>query len=119
MKSFLLYTPKLLKLISENKIENIDFDIFDSKIKDKFTFLRYMNILNLSYFPRHMIKKALKIAYRSLKDGGIIQIGNTNKHSFINIVGFYRKNKNNFNLIYEFNGGTELKDLIKETNFKE
>ena len=112
------YDPKLVKLIEEKRVEDIDFDILAPGILERFTYMRCMNILNFTYFSKTQLLGALDVAFKSLRDNGIFQVGKTDKRDGKNEVSFYRKTGGNFVLLTEINHGTEIKEVIDEYNRK-
>jgi hypothetical protein len=102
------------ELIAEGELTLLEYDVFETEIVQKFDYVRCMNVLNLCYFPAPRIAQGLRNLTQSLKPGGILQIGRTQKHSSQNSVGFYRREGNRLRLIEELNGGSELKVLIDE-----
>ena len=78
---------------------------------DTFSFVRCMNLLNLSYFPRDSIGLALRNVVESLKEGGVLQIGRTHPDG-VSHAGFYRKRGTRLQLLHEVGSGTELREVI-------
>lgn len=107
----LLFHPRVLKSINKNEISYIYYDVFNTKIYNLYTFVRAMNILNLSYFSEEKIKIAIENILNSLKEGGILLIGRTLKNG-INNASLYKKQNNKLILIEDINSGTEVKHII-------
>lgn len=103
IKKTLLYDKRILNLINEKKIMQIDYDVLNSEIKNQFTFVRAMNIVNSNIFSPAEMKMALENIKKSLKENGILQIGIT--EGDINRVSFFRLNNNKFSLIKNVNNG--------------
>ncbi|NOZ35170.1 MAG: hypothetical protein GXO80_07720 [Chlorobi bacterium] len=108
----LLLHPELLQKINNNEIKFINYDIFDTEINDKFTFVRVMNILNLGYFYEGKIKTALQNILKSMKKDAILLIGRTNSDG-INNAGFYLKKNGKLIQLRDVNKGSEIKQLIE------
>ncbi|NPA68899.1 MAG: hypothetical protein GXO50_09860 [Chlorobi bacterium] len=107
----LLFHPETLKKIKTGELRYINYDVFNTVIKDKFTFVRVMNILNLGYFNRQKIKPALENIKKSMKENAILLIGRTNADG-INNAGFYKKNNNKLILLEDVNEGSEINSII-------
>lgn len=108
----LLMHPLVLKKLENEELNFLEYDIFQTLIQEKFTFVRVMNILNLGYFDKELIKKALRNISKSLKENGILLIGRTDSKN-INNASFYRKRGEKFILLENVNHGTEIKELIE------
>lgn len=107
----LLFDFRLLELIRKGLIDEISYDILATSLPDKFTFVRCMNVLNLSYFEPDAIRRALFLLKNSLKDQGILLLGRTLPDG-ANAVSFYKKVSGNFELIRDLNGGSEISHLM-------
>jgi len=108
----LLLHPEMLKKINKNEINFINYDIFNTEINDKFTFVRVMNILNLGYFDEQKINTALENIKKSMKENAILLVGRTNSDG-INNAGFYLKRNDKLIHLRDVNNGSEIKQLIK------
>jgi len=108
----LLLHPEISQKINKNEIEFINYDIFNTEINDKFTFVRVMNILNLGYFDEQKIKTALKNIKKSMKENAVLLVGRTNSDG-INNAGFYKKENGQFVLLKDVNKGSEINQIIK------
>jgi len=113
----MLFHPEVLKKINQNQIYCLDYDIFETVIYDKFSFVRCMNILNLGYFETNKIISALQNIKLSLKEDGVLLVGRTIKN-IENKVSFFVKKNNTFQLLEDINGGSEIKDLVLELGIK-
>lgn len=109
----LLLHPKVLNKIKNEEIKFINYDIFNTKVYNKFTFIRVMNILNLGYFNENQIIRALENIFISLKNEGVILIGRTNSNN-INNASFFKKKDSKLILLEDVNDGTEIKHLIEK-----
>jgi hypothetical protein len=74
----LLFHPEILKKIQEKRIIYIDYNVFNTKIENKFTFIRCMNILNKGYFSAPKIIEAMHLIEISLVENRILLVGRTN-----------------------------------------
>ncbi len=108
----LLFHPDVLKKINTGELKFINYDIFQTKISEKFTFVRVMNILNLGYFNEEKIKTALQNILISMKENAVLLIGRTNSES-INNAGFYRKENGKLIHLKDINKGSEIKHIIE------
>jgi hypothetical protein len=106
-----LFDFRLLELIRKGHVDELSFDIFSTSLPDRFTFVRCMNVLNLSYFKPDAISGALALLKSSLKDQGILLLGRTMPDG-ANAASFYRKVSGNFELIRDLNGGSEISHLV-------
>lgn len=102
-KEILLYDKRVLNLMDNNKLVHLDYDVLNSEIENKFTFVRAMNIVNGNIFSPAEMKLALANIKKSLKENGILQIGITEGE--INRVSFFKLNSNNFYRIKDMNQG--------------
>jgi hypothetical protein len=113
LKWFLLFDPEVMENIEKGLIHFIDYDVFETCETSLFTFVRCMNLLNLTYFSSDKIERALRNIVGSLKEGGILQIGRTTPEGH-NMVGFYINTGNGLKLVREVGGGTEVRDVIEK-----
>jgi len=112
-----LYNKFIINLIDNNQIQDVSYDIFETRIYNRFTFVRCMNILNLVYFCEEKLYKGLENVVLSLKENGILQIGRT--VSSRNNVSFYRLQHGELIHLYDINDGTEIKEIIIKYNNKQ
>jgi chemotaxis methyl-accepting protein methylase len=108
---FVLFDREVLEHIQKGMIRSIDYDVFTTRMPRTFSFVRCMNLLNLSYFPRESIETALRNIIESLKEGGVLQIGRTHTNGTSH-VGFYRKRGTRLEVLQEVGSGTELREVI-------
>lgn len=101
-----LYDQKTMSYLSANLIREISYDLFDSSIREDFTFVRCMNLLQSGYLREEQIKDALENIKLSLKEGGILQVGRTLQDG-TNNVSFYQKKGCRFIAIKHINKGFE------------
>jgi hypothetical protein len=113
LKWFLLFDPQFMEHIEQGLIHFIDYDVFETRERSRFTFVRCMNLLNLNYFSSNRIESALRNIVGSLKEGGILQIGRTTLDGR-NMAGFYINTRRGLRLVSEVGGGTELRDVLKK-----
>jgi hypothetical protein len=107
-----LYDPELLALLEQGAIREIKYDVFTSRLEEKFDLIRCMNVLNLSYFGPSKIAAAIMNFHSSLKDKGVLQIGRTALRGQ-NEVSFFRKEQGQLRLLADVNGGSEIRHLVK------
>jgi hypothetical protein len=112
VRSFLLFDRQVMEHIEKNLLHFIDYDVFQTRYTPPFTFVRCMNLLNLSYFLPDKIEGALRNIIDSLAEDGILQIGRTTPDGH-NMVGFYRKRGDGLKLVREIGGGTEVRDVLE------
>ncbi len=108
--NLLFYHRELLELIDSNKVENISYDVFNTIPEQRFDFVRCMNLLNLAYFSKEQIQKAVLNILSSLNDNGILLLGRTNSKGITN-ASFFMKENNKLVLLSDFNEGFEGKDI--------
>ncbi len=106
-----LFHPSILKKIADNKINVIEYDIFQTERNKKYDFVRSMNILNKGYFSKSKLLTAVTNIKDSLKENGILLVGRTNSKG-INNASFFKKITNKLILMEDVNNGSEIKDLI-------
>jgi hypothetical protein len=111
VRSFVLFDREVLEHIQKGLICRIDYDVFNTRMPDRFSFVRCMNLLNLGYFPRESIETALRNLIESLKEGGVLQIGRTHPNGASH-AGFYKKRGARLEVLEEVGSGTELRELI-------
>ncbi len=109
--SLYLFHPYILKKIADNKINVIEYDIFQTEQNKKYNFVRSMNILNIGYFSKSKLLTAVTNIKDSLKENGILLVGRTNSKG-INNASFFKKIANKLILLEDVNNGSEIKDLI-------
>jgi len=115
IKEFSFYHADVLKMLGNGTIHEIKYDVLDSSIENKFTFVRAMNILNRNYFSEDQIVQALLCIKKSMKNNAVFQIGRTHPDG-VNRVSFFRKMQDTLSLIEDYNDGSEIKDLIQRLN---
>ena len=103
-------TPNLNYL---DKIKFLEQDIFriEKKYSNLFDVVRISNLLNYSYFSKAELKKAILNIKKISKNNSIILVSKTTDKQ-INVGSFFRKNNGKFELIEDFNGGSEIKKLM-------
>ena len=110
-KEINLLDKKILTKIEKGEIEYFDLDIFNSFLKQKYSFIRCMNVLNLSYFSEDKILLGIKNIFKLLREEGYLIIGRTNDKG-INNVSLYIKKKNKFKVLRKVNKGCDINHLI-------
>jgi hypothetical protein len=108
---FPVFDREVLQHIERGLIHRIDYDVFATRMPDTFTFVRCMNLLNLSYFDPAAIEVALRNIVQSLKDGGVLQIGRTHEDGS-NHATFYGKRTGRLEPLQEVGTGTEIADIV-------
>lgn len=107
------------RLIREGEINFIEYDLFAPSFIDDISFVRCMNVLNAnSWFSEEQILIALSNLNAQLIDGGILLIGRTDDLTNQNNASFYKKINDKFVYLEDFNLGTDLKNMIKESLIK-
>ena len=100
-------------LDNTDKIIFLEQDIFniEKKYNNFFDIVRVSNLLNYSYFSKAKLKLAISNINKISKENCIILISKTtNKKK--NVGSFFRKNNGKFEFIEDFNGGSEIKELM-------
>ena len=108
---FALFDREVVEHIEKGLIRRIDYDVFTTRMPDSFAYVRCMNVLNLSYFPRVSIETALRNLIESLREGGVLQIGRTHPDGMSH-AGFYKKRGSSLELLRQVGNGTELREII-------
>ena len=107
----ILYDRRLRTLIEEGLVSEIEYDIFSGSGATQFDLVRCMNVLNRCYFSASQISRACDNLKKSLREGGILQVGRTNPEG-VNNVSFFRKDKDRLCWIEDVNQGSEIKELV-------
>jgi hypothetical protein len=111
VRSFVLFDHEVVEHMEKGLIRRVDYDVFTTRMPGSFSFVRCMNLLNLSYFAPESIEMALRNLIDSLKEGGVLQIGRTHPDGTSH-AAFYRKHGSRLEMLQEVGGGTELRELI-------
>jgi len=112
-KKVLLLDGNAVMNINNGNFTFIEYDVLSSIIKDKFTYVRCMNLLNrYSWLGDDEICIALRNIKTSLKENGIMQIGKTEDGTGVNNVSIFKKTDDKFVLLEHINAGSELIDII-------
>jgi hypothetical protein len=109
-----LYTKGVTRLLDEGLVTDIDYDVFATRITDRFSFVRCMNLLNLNYFPEDKLYAAVANIVASLKENGTFLVGRT--VNSVNHASFYTKQNNRLVHRNDLNAGTEIKFIIERFN---
>ncbi len=110
--SLLLLHPEVSEKVKKKKFKFISYDIFNTEIHEKFTFVRAMNILNLGYFNEDKIRTAVINIKKSMKENAVLLVGRTNAKK-INNASFFRKQNNKLAHLKDINEGSEIKKIIE------
>jgi hypothetical protein len=114
MQEIRLYDPEIIDSLQSGKIHEIEYDILSTRINQKFTFIRAMNILNRVYFDENEILQALNNIIFSLKERGIMLIGRTSQG--VNHATFYQKINSRLNILETINRGSDINDFVNQLN---
>ncbi len=109
----LLYDRKVIAALESGILQHQDYDVFTTPMSGRYDYVRCMNLLNSAYFSEPRLQKAVLNLSRSLKPGGILQIGRSLFPNGENRVSFYRRDGGRLRLIHHHQGGSEIHDLIK------
>jgi hypothetical protein len=107
-----LLDQRLQEALKLGHVEQIPYDLFQSSIPDRFTYVRCMNVLNFAYFDEPALRRALELLIVSLREGGVLQLGRTTKRG-VNRATFFRKTGNRVAVETAVNGGSELEALMR------
>ncbi len=99
-----------------DKIDKFKFfeqDIFniDKKYYNLFDVVRVSNLLNYTYFSEVELKKAISNIKKISKENSVVLVSKT-KNKKKNVGSFFRKKSGKFELLEDFNGGSEIKELM-------
>jgi hypothetical protein len=111
-KTVSIFDKRMEALLKKKRIKKIQYDIFNTVLAQKFSYIRCMNLLNLCYFSSDQLFSAVKRMISSLKEDGILQIGRTDVETGKNRVSFLRKKNGKLVIMKEVNGGTEIMRII-------
>jgi hypothetical protein len=110
-----LFIPRLLDYIDSGKIKYLRYDVFETRLKEEFTFVRCMNILIHCYFSEAQIMDGIVNVRNSLKEGGVLLIGRTTVDD-VHLASFFRKEGGLLVSLLELNGGAEIRHIIDRIN---
>jgi hypothetical protein len=111
-----LFDTQARQYLTEGKLRNIEYDVFETELLNRFTFVRCMNVLNRdSWFSDESISVALSLISKSIVEGGVLQVGRSRDNG-LHDVSFFKKSGTNLILVENVGQGTELIDLIEATN---
>lgn len=113
LPELLLLHPEVCSSIDQKEVTFINYDIFKTSIYNEFDVVRAMNILNPIYFDVNEIKRAVRLIFSSLKEGGVLIVGRTHLEDKKNHVSVYEKKDGLFKHIKSFNGGSEVSKNIE------
>lgn len=92
--------------------ESLDIFVLKEDYYGRFDIIRCSNLLHLTYFSREEIRKAVDMLKRYLKPGGYLVISRSDKDSLTESGAMYKKEKNRFVKIKEFNQGSDIEFII-------
>lgn len=119
LRHIYLFSNAVLRAINDGKLQYLRYDVFDScKLKNNFTFVRCMNLLNRCYFSDAQISLAIEHLRDSLTEEGILLLGRTDD-SGCNRASFYQRLGDQLLVIKKFNGGAEIDCLVDYTNLSQ
>ena len=111
-KEICLFDQTTIAYLNAGKLRSIEYDVFQTKIVDRFTYVRCMNVLNMnSWFGDKEISAAIAAICGSLVEGGILQIGRS-RDDGTHDVGFFRKERGGMRLLESVNKGSELERAV-------
>ncbi len=112
LKEICLFDPRTVEYLRQGRLRSIDYDVFQSRIVDRFTYVRCMNVLNRNlWFSDEQILKALTAILDSIVEGGILQIGRS-RDDGTHDVTFFRKERGHMCLLESINRGSEVGDAV-------
>lgn len=80
--------------------------------KDRFTFIRAMNVLNPSYFSNDDFPKIIRHMHNGLEDDGLFITGSNQEANTTVNGAIYRKYKEGFSLLWCSGKGSPIHDYI-------
>ena len=114
----LLLAGAVLKALHGHDVEYVRYDVFETRLDEKFTFVRCMNLLNLSYFSEDRILMGLRNMRNSLRQGGVLLVGRTIGEAK-NAASFFRRQGELLISIRESHGGFEARHVVERLNDEE
>jgi len=90
----------------------ISYDIF-SPAPERFDVIRAMNVLNLIYFSREDLKKAIANIITSLDEGGLFITGSNLEPGTTVSGGIYKKRSGRFEKLQVSGDGSQVDDLVQ------
>lgn len=112
-----LINPELKEESNKNpKIEILEHDIFNTWKLDKPTVIKVANVLNPIYFSDSLIAKAISNIHEALVNNGLLIVIDNRNLNKIEQSSLFRRNKIGFELIKDYNNGTDIKSNV--LNFK-
>jgi hypothetical protein len=102
---------------NNDRLRMIEDDLLaenNSKLCHAFDVIRAANILNLVYFPVHLIGRMLATLKQRLKDGGLLIVVRTDLNGENN-ASIFRLSNNQFCVIDRFGNGSEIEPIVCPT----
>ena len=113
-KKVFLFSPSAINLQKSNKRFNLSQHDVLNPFKEKYTFIRAMNVLNPSYFSNDDFPKIIQHIYNGLKDNGLFITGSNEEANTTVNGATYKKSKEGFDLVCTFGKGSPIHDHIVE-----
>ena len=110
---FLLYHPKLLRLVDSGKVRSMDYDVLAEGMPERFDCVRCMNLLNLSYFSEQQLLQGISSLDLTLNDGGLLLIGRTEQDGTNNAT-IYQKQQGLLSKLASVGKGSEIDRLVPQ-----
>lgn len=107
-----LLHPEVVKKIDTKEWVFEDYDVFDTAISERFDLVRCMNLLNPIQFTDNQMKTAIENIKHSLVNNGFLLLGRTTMSSNTHRASLLKKVNNEFVVLKDINGGSELLHLI-------
>jgi hypothetical protein len=114
-RPFLLLAPSVLRAVQSNTLNFQSYDVMQPSVHKAYSFVRCMNLLNLSYFSSSEIIRAIGHLRDSLVEGGILLFGRTRMPG-VNDATFYQKIDGQLCPIKTVEMGTEIHALVEMGN---
>lgn len=111
IKKISLFNREVQKSISSKNLKAMSYNIFKQDDDSKYGFIRCMNLLNRSYFSDDQINIGISNLFKSMDHNAYLQIGRTDDRG-INRASIFRKYEQGLSLVLQFNGGSEIEDLV-------
>jgi len=111
LKEIVLLAPPVYKQIAAGNILLPDFDVFETRAIQSFTFLRCMNVLMPAYFSTDRIVEGVNNLKNNLVEGGYLLLGRTDADN-VNHASLYICSGGQLQLIQVFNRGFDYNNPL-------